>query len=117
MAAPEVGGMLFRGRPSGEPKPAGRLPGRMLGFSEMEVPGRRSRILPPPGAAYFSLAVPERTCRTRGDLTPASMGQFRSDAIDSLGRSSEPVGVILHNGSITKSEARWTLEKALTCRQ
>ncbi len=49
MAAPKVAGCFFGGDLQGEPKPAGRLPGRMLGFLEMELPGRRSRIPPAAG--------------------------------------------------------------------
>jgi hypothetical protein len=74
MAAPKAAGCFFGGDLQGEPKPAGRLPGRMLGFSEMELPGSEAESRPPPGAACFSLAVPERTCRTRGHLSPASIG-------------------------------------------
>ena len=37
MAAPKVAGCFFGGDLQGEPKPGGRLPGRMLGFSEMEL--------------------------------------------------------------------------------
>jgi hypothetical protein len=48
-------------------------------------PADEAESRPPPGAACFSLAVPERACRTRGDRSPASTGQFRSDAIDLLG--------------------------------
>ena len=49
MAAPKAGGMLFRGDLQGEPKPAGRLPRRLLGSCEIDLPGRRSRIPPAAG--------------------------------------------------------------------
>ena len=44
MAAPKAAGCFFGGDLQGEPEPPGRLPGSMLGFSEMDLPGRRSRI-------------------------------------------------------------------------
>lgn len=55
MAAPKAGGMLFRGDLQGEPKPAGRLLGHSLGWSEKNWHGRRSRI---PFAAGRSLYFP-----------------------------------------------------------
>ena len=53
MAAPKAAGCFFGGNLQGEPEPAGRLPGCMLGFSEMELPCRRSRIPPAAGRGFL----------------------------------------------------------------
>jgi hypothetical protein len=58
MAAPKVAGCFFGGDLQGEPKPAGRLPGSTLDWSEIGL------ARPPLGAACFSLAVPERVRST-----------------------------------------------------
>jgi hypothetical protein len=49
MAAPKVTGGFFGGDLQGEPKPAGRLPGRPLDWLEIDWPGSRSRIPPAAG--------------------------------------------------------------------
>ena len=49
MAAPKADGMLFRGNLQGEPKPAGRIPGRTLDWLEIDWPGGRSKIPPAAG--------------------------------------------------------------------
>jgi hypothetical protein len=54
MAAPKEEGCFFGGDLQGEPKPGGRLPGRTLGWLEMNWPGRQSRI---PSAAGRGLPL------------------------------------------------------------
>jgi len=49
MAAPKRAGCFFGGDLQGEPKPAGRLPGRTLDWLEIGWLGRRSRIQPAAG--------------------------------------------------------------------
>jgi hypothetical protein len=49
MAVPKAAGCFFGGDLQGEPKPAGRLPGRTLDWLEIDWLGRRSRIPPAAG--------------------------------------------------------------------
>ena len=76
MAAPKAGGMRFRGDLQGEPKPAGRLPERPLDLPGMDCSADEAESRPLPGAASFSLAVPERTCRAgRRPIAPQARGR------------------------------------------
>jgi hypothetical protein len=59
MAAPKAVGMLFRGDLQGEPKPAGRLPYSIAFVRNQTGTTHEAESRPPPGAARFSLAVPE----------------------------------------------------------
>ena len=64
MAAPKEAGCFFGGDLQGEPKPAGRLPGRtQIGQNRTgSADEAESRL--PLGAACLSLAVPERVRST-----------------------------------------------------
>jgi hypothetical protein len=72
MAAPKVAGCFFGGDLQGEPKPAGRLPCSIVFVTNQTGAANEAESRPLPGAACTSLAVFERTRRTRGDLKQCS---------------------------------------------
>ena len=67
MAAPKAGGMLFRGDLQGGAETR-RASCRVHVDGEWIARQTKAEARPPPGAACLSLAVPERTCRTRGSM-------------------------------------------------
>ena len=116
MAAPKGAGCFFGGDLQGGAEtrrasagPHARLAGNRLARQTKQNPARR-RAWP----AFLSRCLREHAGQKRS--VSCKHWAVQAGCYRFVGRSRQ-IGLILHNGSITNLEVRWTLQKALTYRQ